>query len=69
MSFFHRLAGSASSVYTTMMFAFGGLLGGLTGVLYDGSLLPVVVVMVSSSLVANLLALGLPKTAASVTAR
>lgn len=60
MSFFERLAGSASSVYTTMMFSFGGVLGALTGVLYDGTLLPVIAVMVLSSLVANVIAFWLP---------
>ena len=59
MSYFQRLAGSASSVYTTMMFALGGLLGALTGVLYDGTLLPVVAVMAASSLLANVLAFPL----------
>jgi DHA1 family bicyclomycin/chloramphenicol resistance-like MFS transporter len=60
MGFFDRLAGSASSVYMTMMFAFGGVLGILTGELYDGSLLPVVAVMAAASVVANAIGLTLP---------
>jgi DHA1 family bicyclomycin/chloramphenicol resistance-like MFS transporter len=58
MGYFQRLAGSASSVYTTMMFSLGGVLGALTGVLYDGTLLPVVAVMAAASVLANVL--GLP---------
>jgi DHA1 family bicyclomycin/chloramphenicol resistance-like MFS transporter len=64
MGFFTQLAGSASSVYTTMMFSFGGLLGALTGVLYDGSLVPIVAVMVISTIVSNLIGLTLPARAA-----
>lgn len=64
MGFFTQLAGSASSVYTTMMFSFGGLLGALTGVLYDGSLVPIVAVMGVSTVVSNLIALTLPTRAA-----
>jgi hypothetical protein len=60
MGFFDKLAGSASSVYMTMMFAFGGVLGIVTGVLYDGSLLPVVAVMAAASLVASAIGLSLP---------
>jgi MFS transporter, DHA1 family, multidrug resistance protein len=63
MGYFQRLAGSASSVYTTMMFALGGVLGAVTGVLYDGTLLPVVAVMAVSSLLANAIGLRLPLSA------
>jgi DHA1 family bicyclomycin/chloramphenicol resistance-like MFS transporter len=61
MGFFQNLAGSASSVYTTMMFAFGGMLGALTGFLYDGSLLPVAAVMAVASGIANAFGLTLGK--------
>ena len=61
MSFFHDLAGSASSVYTTMMFSLGGLLGALTGVFYNGSLKPMVAVMVASSIIANLILSAIPR--------
>jgi DHA1 family bicyclomycin/chloramphenicol resistance-like MFS transporter len=60
MGFFQQLAGSASSVYTTMMFLLGGLLGALTGVFYDGSLLPVVGMMALASIAANAIAWTLP---------
>ncbi|HEX7080168.1 MAG TPA: multidrug effflux MFS transporter [Gammaproteobacteria bacterium] len=60
MGFFEQLAGSASSVYTTMMFSFGGLLGALTGVFYDGTPLPVIAVMLAATAAANLIATSLP---------
>ena len=61
MSFFHKLAGSAASVYTTLMFSLGGVLGALTGFFFDGTLLPIVAVMLAASLLANTIALSLPK--------
>lgn len=64
MAFFERLAGSASSVHTTLMFSLGALLGALAGVFYDGTLLPVALVMMSGSLAANLIAWSLPRRAA-----
>jgi DHA1 family bicyclomycin/chloramphenicol resistance-like MFS transporter len=60
MGFFSQLAGSASSVYSTMMFSFGGILGALTGVLADGTLVPIVLVMASATAIANLIGLTLP---------
>jgi DHA1 family bicyclomycin/chloramphenicol resistance-like MFS transporter len=62
MSFFQRLAGSASSVQMTLMFALGGVLGAASGVLYDGTLLPVVGVMAGASLLANAVGFSLPAT-------
>ncbi len=59
MGFFTQLAGSASSVYSTMMFSFGGVLGALTGVLADGTLVPIVIVMAAATTVANLIGLTL----------
>jgi DHA1 family bicyclomycin/chloramphenicol resistance-like MFS transporter len=60
MSFFRELAGSASSVYTTMMFSFGAILGALTGVFYDGTLGPMVDIMLAASIIANLIVLSIP---------
>jgi DHA1 family bicyclomycin/chloramphenicol resistance-like MFS transporter len=60
MGFFTQLAGSASSVYSTMMFSFGGLLGALTGVFADGTLVPIVLVMAAAATTANLIGLTLP---------
>jgi DHA1 family bicyclomycin/chloramphenicol resistance-like MFS transporter len=61
MGFFRELAGSASSVYTTMMFLLGGTFGLLSGALNDGTLLPVAAMMVVASLTANTISLGLPR--------
>jgi DHA1 family bicyclomycin/chloramphenicol resistance-like MFS transporter len=70
MSFFHQLAGSASSVYTTTLFMGGALLGAASSFLFDGSLLPMASVMAAASLAANLIARGLPNSqAADVVAR
>jgi DHA1 family bicyclomycin/chloramphenicol resistance-like MFS transporter len=61
MGFFRELAGSASSVYTTMMFFLGGTFGWLSGVLNDGTLLPLAAMMVAASLTANTISWGLPR--------
>ncbi len=61
MGFFSGLAGSASSVYTTLMFALGGINGALVGVFYDGSLLPMVGVMAVASIIANLIVMTMPQ--------
>jgi DHA1 family bicyclomycin/chloramphenicol resistance-like MFS transporter len=61
MGFFGELAGSASSVYTTMMFFLGGTFGWLSGVLNDGSLLPIAIMMLAASLTANAISWGLPR--------
>ena len=60
MAFFSQLAGSASSVYTTLMFALGGIFGALVGVFYNGTLLPMIGVMAAASVAANLIAMTLP---------
>jgi DHA1 family bicyclomycin/chloramphenicol resistance-like MFS transporter len=61
MGFFRELAGSASSVYTTTMFLLGGTAGWLSTVLNDGSLVPIVVMMLGASLTANAISWGLPR--------
>jgi DHA1 family bicyclomycin/chloramphenicol resistance-like MFS transporter len=63
MGFFSQLAGSASSVYSTMMFSFGGILGAFTGLLADGTLVPIVAVMAAATVAANLIGLTLPSSA------
>jgi DHA1 family bicyclomycin/chloramphenicol resistance-like MFS transporter len=63
MGFFSQLAGSASSVYSTMMFSFGGVLGALTGLLADGTLVPIVVVMAAATTIANVIGFTLPRSA------
>ena len=60
MAFFTQLAGSASSVYTTLMFSLGGIAGLVVGRLFDGTLLPVVGVMLTASCLANVIALTIP---------
>jgi MFS transporter, DHA1 family, multidrug resistance protein len=61
MGFFRELAGSASSVYTTMMFFLGGTFGWLSGVVNDGTLLPIAAMMLGASLTANAISLRLPR--------
>ena len=61
MGFFRELAGSASSVYTTMMFLLGGTLGWLSGLLNNGTLGPIAAMMVAASLTANAISWGLPR--------
>jgi DHA1 family bicyclomycin/chloramphenicol resistance-like MFS transporter len=61
MGFFRELAGSASSVYTTMMFFLGGTFGWLSGVLNDGTLVPIAAMMLAASLTANAISWGLPR--------
>jgi DHA1 family bicyclomycin/chloramphenicol resistance-like MFS transporter len=60
MGFFTQLAGSASSVYSTMMFSFGGVLGAVTGAFADGTLVPIVLVMAVATSTASLIGLTLP---------
>ena len=45
MGLFDKLAGSASSLYTTLMFALGAIAGAISGVFFDGSLRPMVITM------------------------
>lgn len=58
MSHFDKLAGSASSFYTTLMFATGAIFGSISGLFFDGTLVPMVVTMLIASCAANLLGLA-----------
>lgn len=60
MSYFKKLSGSAASLMSTMMFTFGGILGAISGVFFDGTLLPMVATMFATSVVANILAASIP---------
>ena len=60
LSNFRRLAGSAGALMSMSTFTFGAVLGVLTSVLHDGTLIPVVGVMFCSVLVANLIAITIP---------
>ena len=57
---FRRLAGSAGALMSMATFSFGAALGALSGVLYNGSLEPIVAVMAASAIVANLVAWTIP---------
>jgi hypothetical protein len=57
MSHFDKLAGSASSFFTTSMFATGAIFGSISGMFFDGTLVPMVVTMLAASCAANLLGL------------
>jgi DHA1 family bicyclomycin/chloramphenicol resistance-like MFS transporter len=61
MGFFRELAGSASSVYTTMMFFLGGAFGWLSGLVNDGTLVPIALMMLAASFTANAISWGLPR--------
>jgi DHA1 family bicyclomycin/chloramphenicol resistance-like MFS transporter len=61
MSHFDKLAGSASSIYTTLLFAMGASFGAVSSLFFDGSLRPMVLTMGAASLLANLLASLIPK--------
>lgn len=57
MSHYGELAGSASSLYTTLMFAMGAIFGAVSGLFFDGTLVPMVVTMTVASVTANLVSL------------
>jgi DHA1 family bicyclomycin/chloramphenicol resistance-like MFS transporter len=61
MSHFPHTGGSASAVFTTLMFALGGCLGSLPSLFLDQGLLPVVSVMLGAALTANLIAHSIPQ--------
>jgi DHA1 family bicyclomycin/chloramphenicol resistance-like MFS transporter len=56
MSHYGALAGSASSLYTTMLFSSGAVFGAVSGIYFDGTLLPMAITMFVASLIANALA-------------
>ena len=56
MSHFGGLAGSASSLYTTLLFSSGAVFGAISGLFFDNTLLPMAVTMFVASLIANALA-------------
>lgn len=57
---FRKLSGSAGALMSMATFSFGALLGALSGVFYNGTLEPVIGVMVGSVVAANLIALTIP---------
>jgi DHA1 family bicyclomycin/chloramphenicol resistance-like MFS transporter len=58
MGHFDRLAGSASSLYTTLLFSSGAIFGAVSGMFFDSTLLPMAVTMFVASLLANACAFG-----------
>ena len=58
ISLFSKNIGAASSLNSTLMFAFGSLIGGLGSLLSNGKLLPIFAVMLGSSIIARLLLLS-----------
>lgn len=58
---FGHLSGSASSLIATASFLFGSVLGALSGLLYDGTLNPVVLTMAAAVLLANIVASTIPE--------
>jgi MFS transporter, DHA1 family, multidrug resistance protein len=50
---FGALAGSASSLYTTLMFGLGSLFGVVSGFFFDGTLRPMALTMLAAAVVAN----------------
>jgi DHA1 family bicyclomycin/chloramphenicol resistance-like MFS transporter len=50
---YDRLADSASSLYTTLMFSIGALLGAVSGVFFDGTLRPMALTMLFAAVAAN----------------
>jgi DHA1 family bicyclomycin/chloramphenicol resistance-like MFS transporter len=54
---FGALAGSASSLYTTLMFGLGSLFGVVSGFFFDGTLRPMVLTMLAATVIANAFAL------------
>jgi DHA1 family bicyclomycin/chloramphenicol resistance-like MFS transporter len=53
MSHYGALAGSASSLYTTLLFSSGAVFGAVSGVFFDGTLGPMALTMFAASLIAN----------------
>jgi len=58
ISLYKKNIGAASSLISTITFAFGSLIGGLASVLSKGELLPIFAVMLASSIIARLVLLS-----------
>jgi DHA1 family bicyclomycin/chloramphenicol resistance-like MFS transporter len=56
MRHYGALAGSASSLYTTMLFSSGAVFGAVSGIYFDGTLRPMAITMFVASVIANALA-------------
>lgn len=60
LAYFDRLSGSAVSLMNTAVFLFGSVLGMVTGLFFDGTLIPIVVTMAVAATLGNLIALSIP---------
>ncbi len=58
ISLYNKNIGAASSLNSTLMFAFGSLIGGLGSVVSNGELLPIFAVMLACSIVARVILLS-----------
>jgi MFS transporter, DHA1 family, multidrug resistance protein len=56
MGHYGALAGSASSLYTTLLFSAGAVFGAVSGMYFDNTLKPMAITMFAASLIANALA-------------
>ncbi|TPV57409.1 multidrug effflux MFS transporter [Aestuariibacter sp. GS-14] len=61
MAYFRRYSGSAASLATAIKFSIGGLLGGISNVFFNGTLAPVSLVMLCSSIMCCALLFSIPK--------
>lgn len=61
MAHYERLAGSASSVLSVSIFMIGAVLAGLSQLLYDDTVRPIVYTMFLGVLASNLIAITIPK--------
>ncbi|MFK7916344.1 MAG: multidrug effflux MFS transporter [Pseudomonadales bacterium] len=61
LAHFNQLSGSAVSLMNVTVFLFGSLLGIATGLIYDGTLRPIVFTMLAGVVCANLIALTIPR--------
>lgn len=60
ISFYDELSGSATSLNATLTFVIGAMLGGLTSLFFDGTLLPMAVMMLVGTVLCNLVAWSIP---------
>lgn len=63
MRLFRRNAGSANAAFATAAFTSGAVCGGLATYFYDGTLVPVALVMLGATTISNLFYLSIPKQA------
>lgn len=61
ISYFDKRSGSASSLTSSLLLTMGGILGAISGLMFDGSLVPVVAMMLVSTVLCNVLARMIPK--------